>query len=418
MAPSALAEVRRSQYAFFYLEDDYPLDLASVLAGQLPQPASTGRILALSALTGRHYQITGEQLEVLRSVPSDGWMASDGIDITTLRDLCDKGLLVSSSEDERLTFLRQREETLSANEWNPYAALNHYMTQWSGVDIRNGNTDFELTPETRAAAQEFLAEHGPPPPEFAEPRGTNRVRLPAIQRDGELYRGLSARRTTRAFDRETPMSLEQLDTVLRYVFGCHGYARTLADVVLIKRTSPSGGGLHPIEVYPIVTNVVGLEPGIYHYSPRDHSLGVLSPLEPDQCRRLATSFMCGQSFFGAAHVGFVLTARFYRTQWKYRRHQRAYVSILMDVAHLSQTLYLVSEDLGLGAFITIAINARDIEEHLGLDGVNEGVIAMVGCGPRGPDGSPLEPRFSSELDGRVSPRANAATALNPSPGLT
>jgi putative peptide maturation dehydrogenase len=390
----AVTEVRRSRYAFFYLEDDYPLELTAILTGQMPSSGSDGRMVALPALTGTPHRIGAEALEMLRSIPGERWLEATDLDPTILRELCDHGLVISSSDEPRLAYFREREERLSADEWNPYAALYHFMTQWSGFDIRDGTENFELTPEIAAAGREFLAEHGHPPPAFAEPRGSRRLKLPAIERDGELYAKLTARKTTRAFDRETPMSLEEFDTVLRYVFGCHGYAVTFSEVVTIKRTSPSGGGLHPIEVYPIVTNVAGVEPGIYHYSPRDHSLGLLSPLPADEGARLATSFMCGQSYFGDAHASFVLTARFYRNHWKYRRQQRAYVGILMDAAHLSQTLYLVSEDLGLGAFITIAINGRDIESCLGLDGVDEGVIAMVGCGPKGAPGSPLELRFT------------------------
>src|SRR5205085_9770337 len=106
---------------------------------------------------------------------------------------------------------------------------------------------------------------------------------------------------------------------------------------------------------------------------------------------------------------FILTARFYRNHWKYRRHQKAYAGLLMDAAHLSQTLYLVSTELNLGAFVTIAINARDIEERLGIDGVTEGVIAMTGCGRRMPGESPLELRFSPERPtGYVGPESVAA----------
>ena len=94
--------------------------------------------------------------------------------------------------------------------------------------------------------------------------------------------------------------------------------------------------------------------------------------------------MCGQSYFGTAAVSFVLTARFYRNHWKYRRHQKAYAGILMDAAHLSQTLYLVSDDLGLGAYVTIAINARDIEARLGLDGVRR-------ASSRSPAAAPADP---------------------------
>jgi SagB-type dehydrogenase family enzyme len=123
---------------------------------------------------------------------------------------------------------------------------------------------------------------------------------------------------------------------------------------------------------------------------------LITELDADTGRETATSFATGQYYFGAAHVSFVLTARFYRNHWKYRRHHKAYAAILMDAAHLSQTLYLVSGELGLGAYVTIAINGRDIEERLGLDGVSEGVIAMAGCGPRTACLSPLEPVFSRE----------------------
>src|SRR5262249_10346024 len=76
----------------------------------------------------------------------------------------------------------------------------------------------------------------------------------------------------------------------------------------------------------------------------------------------------------------IMAARFYRNFWKYRQHRKAYSVVLMDVAHLSQTFYLVCAQLGLGAFLTAAINHVNIEEHLGLDGFAEGGIALTGCG--------------------------------------
>ena len=88
----------------------------------------------------------------------------------------------------------------------------------------------------------------------------------------------------------------------------------------IKRTSPSGGGLHPITAYPIIANVEGIAPGVYHYNAGDHSLALVSSLTTDEAHELATAFMSGQSYFGSAHVSFVLAARFYRNHWKYRRH--------------------------------------------------------------------------------------------------
>jgi len=390
-----MASFRRTHYAFFALEDGYLVDVAGLLRGELPRSGGEPRVLAFAVLTGERHELRREELDVLLLLPAERWVEDDGRHGRLLVELADKGLVISDGDEAGRAALRARDEALSANEWNLYAALYHYMTQWSAVDIRDGeDAELQLGPESRAAARAFVARHGQPPGAFGERRSARTVRLPAGTRDGALYRTLGARRTTRAFDPDLPVTAEELGTLLRYVFGCHGYAKSVADVVCIKRTSPSGGGLHPIEAYPIVSNVRGVDPGVYHYDARGHALTLLRELGAARSRRLATELMCGQSYFGAAGVSIVLTARFYRNHWKYRRHQKAYQAILMDAAHLSQTLHLVSADLGLGAFVTVAINGRDVDEHLGLDGVSEGAVAMVGCGRRAPGESALELSFS------------------------
>ncbi|MGO9958391.1 MAG: putative peptide maturation dehydrogenase [Solirubrobacteraceae bacterium] len=394
-----MAKIRRTLYAFFYLEDDHRREVAALLGGEATAPARGTRILALAVLTGERHRLGSEEMEVLQSVPAGRWVDDGGRDPAVLSGLIDKGLLLSDEDhDARLSALRERDAALTAGEWNLYAALYHHMTQWSGLRLPDGEAeDVLLKARARSAAADFVARHGPAPGAFAAPRSASRLPLPGMERDGAVFRALTARRTTRSFDHDgPPMTLEQLDIVLRYVFGCHGYGTNVADMVCIKRTSPSGGGLHPIEAYPIVADVAGIQSGIYQYAARDHSLALLEELEPTEARRTATSFMCGQGYFGAAHVSFVLTARFSRSHWKYRRHQKAYAGILMDAAHLSQTQYLVCGELDLGAFITIAINSRDIEARLGLDGISEGVIAMTGCGRRARGESPLELQFSSE----------------------
>jgi putative peptide maturation dehydrogenase len=384
--PPGTRRIRRSPHVFLYLEDD-------------PAPVTTGNgathVVALCILTGRRYQLSDDEWALLQGVSAREWSTCDPEAEGTIQSLLENGLLVCDGDDEPLATLRERDENLLAAQWNGYAALFHYMTQWSGVGfVESGEAPVEVKARARTFARALLDVYGPPPGEFAEFGSGPVVELPGIDREGDFYRVLAARRTTRAFDTATQMTLAELDTVLRYVFGCHGYGRNSADVVCIKRTSPSGGGLAPVEAYAIVSDVQDVTPGVYHYNGRDHTLVVQASKANTDNRTLATQLMCGQSYFGAAHVTFVLTARFYRNHWKYRRHQKSYPGILMDAAHLSQTLYLVAAELDLGAFVTLAINARDAESLLGLDGVNEGVIAMAGCGPRVEDGSPLDLQFS------------------------
>ncbi len=377
--------IRRSPHVFLYLEDDP--------APAPPEPST--HLLALSVLTGARHRLSEDEWALLQRVSAREWSAWDVGAGEVVEGLLEKGLLVSNSADERLESLRERDETLLATQWNGYAALFHYMTQWSGVGFADtGEAPLDIKVRARTVARALFDVYGPPPGEFADFGSGPVVNLPRVDRDGEFYRVLGARRTTRAFDASTRMTLADLDTVLRYAFGCQGYSRNSADVVCIKRTSPSGGGLAPVEVYAIVNDVEDVPPAIYHYNARDHCLVTKVPLPRRDGRTVATELMCGQSYFGSAHVTFVLSARFYRNHWKYRRHQKSYAGILMDAAHLSQTLYLVAAELGLGAFVTIAINGRDAERLLGLDGVREGVIAMAGCGPRLAEGSPLDMRFS------------------------
>ncbi|MBV9197179.1 MAG: putative peptide maturation dehydrogenase [Solirubrobacterales bacterium] len=384
-----MTRLRRTPYAFFYLEDDLQLDISGLIRGDAPGAAADARIIALALLTGDRHRLGREELELLASVPAERWVAVAGRDPDLIASLSEKGLLLVDGEVNGHTVLRERDEALSANQWNLYAALYHFMTQWTGVDI--GAVDeaaAQFARQTVAQIDAFVAQYGPAPEPFPELSAIEAVRLPGVVRRDGLFATLAARRTTRAFAAQ-PMKLEELDVVLRYVFGCHGYGEAVPGLVWVRRTSPSGGALHPIEAYPLISNVEGLKSGIYHYRAREHSLGLLAAVDPPEMRRIATSFMCGQGYFGAAHVSFVLTARFYRNHWKYRRHQKAYAGILMDAAHLSQTQYLVSAELGLGAFVTIALNAREIEQCLGLDGVSEGVIAMTGCGPKAAGDSPL-----------------------------
>ena len=62
----------------------------------------------------------------------------------------------------------------------------------------------------------------------------------------------------------------------------------------------------------------------------------------------------------------------------------------LDAGHLSQTMYLSATELGLGAFVTAAINDRVIEAELHLPPLREGAIALVGFGPRAPSMRTLE----------------------------
>ena len=145
---------------------------------------------------------------------------------------------------------------------------------------------------------------------------------------------------------------------------------------------PSAGCLHPTEAYLLVQNVEGVAPGLYHYHPVDHALEPLRLFSADECAAAGRRFVAAQRYLLDAHVFVVPTSRFGRNFWKYRDHAKAYRTLILDVGHLSQTLYLAATELGLGAFITAAVNEVDIERAFGLDPLEEGPLAVCGFGIR------------------------------------
>jgi putative peptide maturation dehydrogenase len=379
---------RRTKYVFVYCEDRQFLDIGRLLRGEAVA-APLRQLLAISVLSGTECVISQTELEVLLSVPSDEWSEHNGggAKAEALKRLARHGLVLSDEPEDGLRELRRRDEALSAGQWNIYAALYHFMTKWHDVDI-----DMAAPPEPadlelgRSATAAFVQAHGPPPAHFhSVDRRLGVTPLPLLAREGGLWEALARRRTTRAFAPD-PISLATLSVVLRYTFGCTGYSRVTEEVVVLGKTSPSGGGLHPTEVYPLIRHVEGVEPGIYHYGPERHELELLERLSPEDGGEIAFQLGAGQPFVRDAAVVFLITTRFYRNFWKYRKHRRAYAVLLMDAAHLTQTFYLVCAELGLGAFVTAAVNGRNIEERLGLDPFAEGALAMTGCGLPAPAG--------------------------------
>src|SRR5262249_11675939 len=131
---------------------------------------------------------------------------------------------------------------------------------------------------TRVTARRRDGSRPPRPPRLGEPqspfhaRAGDRVPLPPTRDEGELHRVLRDRRTTRSFDGGRPVTASELATVLRTVWGAHGSVSLAHGDVGLRKNSPSGGSLHPVEVYPIVRQVDGVEPGVYHYRCADHEL--------------------------------------------------------------------------------------------------------------------------------------------------
>ena len=76
----------------------------------------------------------------------------------------------------------------------------------------------------------------------------------------------------------------------------------------------------------------------------------------------------------SAQVVFLWSAIFERSKWKYK--QRAYRYVYLDCGHIAQNLALCASSLGLGSCQIGAFYDDEINNILGLDGKEEGVIYL------------------------------------------
>ncbi len=297
--------------------------------------------------------------------------------------LLSKGLLLCDSEEHALW--RERNQVVRDVAWWPPAAIAMANGRWKEVDI--GARDKRGLMMT---SQETVDAFGAAPePEYRRNGNAQPVAL-SKPRKTEFDTLLSKRKTCRNFDPEQSISAEDLATMLHRVWGAIGTLELAPGAVAVKKNSPAGGGLHATEAYVLVQRAEGLTPGIYHYLSMQHALELMQQSTQAEMRELMYQCVAGQEWFQDAPVMVVMTARFDRLFWKYRRHTKAWRVVHLDVGHLSQTMYLSATDLGLGAFVTAAINDHTIEQALGLQTLKEGAIVIVGFGPRLPNSTVLE----------------------------
>lgn len=190
---------------------------------------------------------------------------------------------------------------------------------------------------------------------------------PKFNREIDFWKVILGRHSTRRFS-DNSITLDQVSQLL---FGMCGLTRIYKTFSF--RTTPSAGGLYPIEVYPSLNNVEDMDAGIYHYNIENHQL---ERLKKGDYREAVTKGCLDQRIAYDSAVNFIFSAVITRSKWKYL--QRCYRYIYLDAGHVGQNLYLVAEALKLGVCTIGAIYDDDLNNLLGLDGEEETVI-YVGC---------------------------------------
>jgi SagB-type dehydrogenase family enzyme len=142
-----------------------------------------------------------------------------------------------------------------------------------------------------------------------------------------------------------PVSLEALGEFLYRTCRVTSVVEGADGEAFVKKVHPSGGSLHPLEIYVIATACDGLERGLYHYRSLDHALAPLRMFDEEVGQLIEDARRSAGELSYDPPLLLVLSARFRRTAWKYQ--SIAYRLILMEVGTLYQTMYLVATAMNL-----------------------------------------------------------------------
>lgn len=237
---------------------------------------------------------------------------------------------------------------------------------------------FPITSPVLGARIEMFLSHKPIQAAAAHPYKTystlSRIALPTPSPvTMNLTDVLRARQCVRAYaqDKATPIQL-----VADWLgWGCGLMERETPEGTRVVRTYPSGGGLYPLETYLCVRRVEGLEPRLYHYNLRQHSLEILG--DGDVAEQIFGN-LTQADVSATCHFAVIFTAVFMRLQYKYG--ERGYRFALIEAGHAMQNLCLLAPAVGLGMVPLGGFYDDKLHDLLGVNGVDEAVLYVAAAG--------------------------------------
>jgi len=178
------------------------------------------------------------------------------------------------------------------------------------------------------------------------------VALSAVALSGPLPQLLARRQSQRDYI-AAPLTQDELAVLLWAAQGM-----TQRDGL---RTAPSAGALYPLELYCVIGDISGINPGVYHYRPVAHAL-VLHQAG-DRRVELADAAL-EQDWIAVAPLVLAFAAVFQRTTRKYGERGVRYVHI--EVGHAAQNVCLMASSLGLGSVTVGAFDDAAVQAVLQL----------------------------------------------------
>lgn len=210
------------------------------------------------------------------------------------------------------------------------------------------------------------------------PRGSARIELPpSVPLRMELGEAIGRRRSVRTYSGE-PIPLAYLATIARAACGVTGVAHAGGDVTIRLRSTPSAGGLYPIELHVAALRTADLPRATYYYDARrdclwetgrDGKVGALLEAVAAPEEIVTTS---------SASALLLLVARPWRSMRKYG--PRGMRHVLHEAGAIAEHVNLAAVALGVGSVDCASFYDDEVHEALGVDGVYQALVHTIVLG--------------------------------------
>jgi SagB-type dehydrogenase family enzyme len=203
-------------------------------------------------------------------------------------------------------------------------------------------------------------------------KGVLAYMLPAPQTKGvvSVEEAMAKRRSERSYLREA-ISLKDASQLL---WSAYGVTLSMDNPRFGGgfKTAPSAGALYPLEIYLLVRDVTGIEPGVYRYIPKTHS--IVRVIDKDVKKELAAASY-NQKMIEEAPACIFYSAVYSKTTSKYgQRGRDRYVC--MDLGHSAENVFLQAVALGLGTCPIGAFDDKMVRDIMKLPKEEEPLYIM------------------------------------------
>lgn len=213
-------------------------------------------------------------------------------------------------------------------------------------------------------------------------QGCTTVPLPeSIELRMSLNEAIRRRRSIRSYTGDA-ISLAYMAAIARAACGITAYTPESHGIPgLALRSTPSGGGLYPVDLHLAALHVEDLPRGLYTYNPHRDELwqtgnGARASIlleafaNPDEVISL-----------GQASAICLLVGRPWRSMRKYGARGMRY--LFLEAGAMAEQINLVAAALGLGSVDCASFYDDEANEALGIDGLYEAVIHSLVLGVPG-----------------------------------